>query len=76
MEIRARDIVDWARNAIQDLTAIYGSKSAVFLELEKQGVSKHWAQKFECGIRDNPTQEQLDKLVAALEALISASAAA
>lgn len=76
MEARARDIVDWCRKAIDDLSEDYGSKLAVFAELEKLGLSKHWVQKFACGSRDNPTQQQLDKLADGLRALIERREAA
>lgn len=76
MEVRARDIVNWAREAIDELAHAYGSKAAVFIALEELGVSRHWVQKFACGSRDNPTQSQLDKLVEALSQLLERSRAA
>lgn len=66
METTAKDLVEWARASIDTIAETMGSKNALYIALEEFGISKSWIQKFSSNRPVNPTQVQLDKLIAAL----------
>lgn len=67
MKTPVKDIADQARRSIESHAEVLGSKNALYVALEEFGISKSWIQKFSSGHRDNPTQDQLDKLTSALD---------
>lgn len=72
MDVRARDIATWAREQIKYLASEMGSNVDVYRALKRDhGISCHWTQKFFCGQRSNPTQNQLDHLADALKVLLA-----
>lgn len=75
METTVKDIASWAREHLDRAETVFGGKSSLYRHLSEQyGISEFTVRNFHKGEKDNPTQNMLDALVAALRDLESRAA--
>jgi len=68
--------MDWARAELDGAETRFGGKAALYRHLQsKYGLSEFTIRNFHKGEKDNPTQNMLDSLVAALKDMRAAEAA-
>lgn len=78
MDVTVREISEQARRAILDLSLQpnFGTLTSVYEELSSvSGLSVSWIAKFYQQAKDNPTQDTLDNLIAAINAVNQKAAA-
>ena len=78
MDVTAKQISDWARGSIAKLAEHpdFGTLTSVYDELARvSGLSVSWIAKFYQFAKRNPTQDTLDKLVAAIKSVSAKKAA-
>lgn len=70
MDVTVKDIAAWARQQLDEAENRFGGRSQLYRHLQdKYGISEFTIRNFHKGEKDNPTQNMLDALVAALNDL-------